>query len=208
MVSLVQRFLFGIIFLVSIQLKNVHSNSNLEVSFQYDSYSMNMDTPKLLKVIIKNSNTSSFDFELNRDIRVVSSNSEIVKVSEVVTFEEDIDNNSWNKETFTVFPIKPGNAKLYIEIFKGKSIETASQTMIINVYRNQFSLYFPLFFKFMNAFLMIVPFTLGVVINFGNVRTILKNSFRLSIASLLNTLLPLVSFECQKFNSIEKEYVF
>lgn len=198
MVSLVKRFLFGIFFLILIQLKTVHSDSDLEVSFQYDSYSINMGTPKLLKVMIKNSNTSSFDTILNSDIRVVSSNSDIVKVSDVITFDENIDDNSWNEGTFTVFPIEPGNAKLYIEISKGKSLETAPQILKINVYRNQFFLYYPLFFKFMNAFLMIVPFTLGVVINFGNVKNILINPLRLSVASLLNTLLPLVSFEFKK----------
>lgn len=135
----------------------------------------------------------------NSVISVGNSNPNVVKISKVIPLHE-VQNGSW-KGNSTVTPIRLGISSVSVEILRtNKSWEQSSNSIKIAIERNRVEvdvgIFNILFFskRFAYIFCGILFTCAGIALDLNEVKAVLRNPIGISIAILLNFLLPLVSF--------------
>lgn len=150
-------------------------------------------------------NVSSDILQSNAIICLLSSNTRNLKVSKIIPLHE-FKNGTW-KGSFTVRPVRLGEAFVYVEINRGNKLEIAYRVMRIIIERNVIDvdldkLLFPQFTSiFIHTFYVILNMTFGAVFDLQNLKKILKKPHGIAIAFLISLcILPLVSFVLILFN--------
>lgn len=181
---------------ISNQFSCAENEIKWEAKFEKEFMHMVISEPDSIMLLLKMENISHSGSKSNATLRLVSSNPEVVQVSEnLIPLNESI----WNEFLFDVHPVGLGKANISIEIYRMNKMEIPKKHMPILVTRNHMikkvkPQYVLLYLKFIQYFYIAMNVCFGAALDVKKFKAILRNPIGPSFALISNfIILPLVS---------------
>lgn len=186
------------LFAISNQFADAENEFELEVKFDREFMHIFIGESNEIMLLLKRENISRSELQSNATLRLVSSNPEVVQMSEnfiQLTESGDV----WNGFPFGFHPVGLGNANISVEICRKNKKEIIDKHVSILVTRNHMIKKFKpqhvlLYLKFMQYFYIVMNVCFGAALDVKKLKAILRNPIGPSFAIISNfIILPLVS---------------
>lgn len=175
-------FFAAIFLLISIHSAKTEDDDDWEVDFDEYWPSLYMGSSDVFNLNVSRADNSTID-KANIVIRVISSNPEIVKVSEVIA-DESLYDHIWEGH-FEASPVSLGSVNLSVEISNGQFTIELPDELEVSVYRNRVYIFEPYSVYYTKIFTPILYVFFGFVLNLKNVKEVFKTPKGLGVAFLL-----------------------